>query len=152
MKKVGMNMLVKALALPLLAVPLLSSCMVENENPENKFNTSSNEPAANYRVIGKVTDVEGDPIAGIRVIADYSTDVVYRADTLYTDRDGQYSKFLTTPRVSSFYMSFDDIDGQANGGEFEPRSERVNPIRTEISSGYFGGSYVVSLNATLKRK
>lgn len=152
MKKVGMNMFVKALALPLLAAPLFSSCMVENENPEDGFNASSNEPIANYQVIGKVTDVEGGPISGIRVIADYSTDVVYRADTLYTDRDGQYSKFLTIPRVGSFYMSFADIDGNENGGEFEPKSERVNPIRTEISSGYFGGSYVVSLNAALKRK
>ena len=147
-----MNMLVKALALPLLAVPLLVSCMVENEDPENKFNTSSNEPIANYQVTGKVTDGDGNPISGIRVIADYSTNVVYHADTLYTGRDGQYSKFMAIPRVESFYMSFTDIDGQANGGEFEFASERVNPIRTEISSGYFGGSYIVSLNVKLKKK
>lgn len=49
-------------------------------------------------------------------------------------------------------MSFTDIDGQANGGEFGPKSEYVTPVRTEISSGHFGGSYVISFNATLKKK
>lgn len=146
-----MNMFVKALALSLLAAPIFVSCMVEN--PEDSFNTSSDgQPIANYQVMGKVSDEDGKPINGIRVIADYSTDIVYRADTLYTDKDGEYSKFLTIPRSGDFYLTFTDIDGQANGGEFESCSEQVKPVRTEISSGHFGGSYIVSFNATLKRK
>lgn len=145
-------MFAKTLALSLLTVPLFASCMVDNEGLKDNFNTSSNEPIANYQVFGKVSDVEGNPITGIRVIADYSTDVIYRADTLYTNKEGEYSKFLTTPRVGSFYLSFTDIDGQANGGAFESRSERVTPVRTEISSGYFGGSYIVSLDAVLKKR
>ena len=146
-----MNMLVKALALPLLAVPLFSSCMVENENPENKFDTSSNEPVANYQVTGKVTDVEGGPISGIRVIADYSTDVPYRADTLYTDKEGRFSKFMSIPRVDKFVMSFTDIDGNANGGYFESDSIEVKPVRTEMASGHFGGSFIVSAEVELKK-
>lgn len=142
-----MNILAKALALSLLAASVFVSCMVDN--PEDKFNFSSDEqPIANYQVMGKVSDEDGKPINGIRVIADY----VYRADTLYTDKDGEYSKFLTIPRVDSLYLSFIDIDGPSNGGEFKSVSEHVNPVRTEISSGYFGGSYIVSLNIKLKKK
>lgn len=151
MKKVGMNMLVKALALPLLAAPLFSSCMVENENPENKFNTSFNEPVANYQVTGKVTDV-GAPIAGIRVIADYSNGVPYRADTLYTDKEGRFSKFMSIPRVDKFVMSFTDIDGNANGGYFKSDTIKVKPVRTEMASGRFGGSFIVSAEVVLNKK
>ncbi len=146
-----MNMLLKALSLSFLAAPIFISCMVGN--PEDGFiSTSGDQPISNYQVMGKVSDVDGNPINGIRVIADYSVDVVYRADTLYTDKEGEYSKFMTIPRVDSFYLTFTDIDGRANGGEFESGSERVNPVRTEISSGHFGGSYIVSFNTTLKRK
>ena len=134
-----MNMFVKTLALPFLVAPIFVSCMVDD--PEDKFDFSSDgQPIANYQIMG------------IRVIADYSTDVIYRADTLYTDQEGEYSKFMSIPRVDKFYMSFTDIDGQANGGEFGPKSEYVTPVRTEISSGHFGGSYVISFNATLEKK
>lgn len=151
MMKVGMNMFVKTLALPFLVAPIFVSCMVDD--PEDKFDFSSDgQPIANYQIMGKVSDEDGKPINGIRVIADYSTDVIYRADTLYTDQEGEYSKFKSIPRVDKFYMSFTDIDGQANGGEFGPKSEYVTPVRTEISSGHFGGSYVISFNATLKKK
>lgn len=119
MMKVGMNMFVKTLALPFLVAPIFVSCMVDD--PEDKFDFSSDgQPIANYQIMGKVSDEDGKPINGIRVIADYSTDVIYRADTLYTDQEGEYSKFMSIPRVDKFYMSFTDIDGQANGGEFGP--------------------------------
>lgn len=96
---------------------------------------------------GSVSDESGGPIPGIRVIADYSTDVVYRADTLYTDKEGQFSKFLSIPRVDKFFMTFSDIDGV-----YESRYENVVPVRTEISSGHFGGSFIVSIDVSLKRK
>ncbi len=109
-----MNMFVKTLALPFLVAPIFVSCMVDD--PEDKFDFSSDgQPIANYQIMGKVSDEDGKPINGIRVIADYSTDVIYRADTLYTDQEGEYSKFMSIPRVDKFYMSFTDIDGQANG-------------------------------------
>lgn len=150
MMKSGMNITVKMLTLALFSALAMTSCMVERF--DNDAGYAAEQPVANYQVFGNVTDEEGKPVSGIRVIADYSTDVVYRADTLYTDKEGEYSKFLTIPRVDGFFLTFTDIDGQANGGEFESRSERVNPVRTEISSGYFGGSYIVSFDATLKRK
>ena len=94
-----MNMFVKTLALPFLVAPIFVSCMVDG--PEDKFDFSSDgQPIANYQIMGKVSGEDGKPINGIRVIADYSTDVIYRADTLYTDQEGEYSKFMSIPRVA----------------------------------------------------
>ena len=145
-----MNMIMKTLALSFLMAQVLVSCMIEN--PENKlFDISGDEPVANYQVTGKVTDV-GVPIAGIRVIADYSNGVPYRADTLYTDKEGRFSKFMSIPRVDKFVMSFTDIDGNANGGYFESKFIEVNPVRTEMASGHFGGSFIVSAEVELNKK
>lgn len=145
-------MFVKALVLSLLAAPVLSSCMAADPDYNGKADDSGERFLANYQVYGKVSDESGTPIPGIMVVADYSVDVVYRADTLYTDKEGAFSKFLSSPVADKFYMSFIDIDGQANGGEFEPQHRYVTPVRTEFSSGYFGGAYIVSLEAKMKRK
>ena len=148
-----MNMILKALALPLLAVPVFYSCMVADGGPENdELNSSESKVMANYQVEGTVRDGSGTPVSGIRVIADYSTSVVYLADTLYTDKDGRYSKFLSIPRVDRFFLTFSDIDGSAGGGEFMSESVEVTPVRTEFSSTHFGGSYIVSYNVTLRKK
>ena len=146
-----MNMIMKTLALSFLMAQVLVSCMIEN--PENKlFDISGDEPVANYQVIGKVTDVKGNPIAGIRVIADYSTGMPYLADTLYTDKEGRFSKFMSIPRVDKFVMSFTDIDGNANGGYFKSDTIKVKPVRTEMASGHFGGSFIVSAEVELNKK
>ena len=145
-----MNMVVKIMALSLLPASVLVSCMVENH--EDGLYHTGDEQVANYQVLGTVRGKDGHPLTGIRVVAGHSTGVLYRADTLYTDKDGKFSKFMSVPRVDKFYMSFSDIDGQANGGEFEKKSEYVSPVRTEISSGHFGGSYIVSIDVTLKKK
>lgn len=151
MKKVGMNMIMKTLALPFLAAQVFASCMVDDT--ENKLlNISGNEPVANYQITGTVNDEDGNPVTGIRVIADYSTDVIYRADTLYTDKEGRFSKFMSIPRVDKFFMSFTDIDGSANGGDFESESKEVKPVRTEMAAGHFGGSFIVSTDVVLKKK
>lgn len=151
MMRIGMNKLVRMLALSLVAASSFSSCMVET--PEDGFEAADQErPVANYQIMGKVTDKDGNPVNGIRVIADYNTDVIYRADTLYTNKEGEYSKFMAIPRVDKFRMSFSDIDGSANGGDFKSVSKEVKLIRTEMAAGHFGGSYVVSFDAVLQRR
>ena len=150
MMRLVKNRIVKFVALPLLTAQALVSCMVENGPIE--ANMITDKSVANYQVSGSVCDEEGTPIQGIRVIADYSENVVYQADTLYTDSKGGFSKFIPIPRVDRFYMTFSDIDGQANGGEFATKSEYVTPVRTEMSSGHFGGSYIVSVKVSLQKK
>ena len=151
MKKVGMNMILKMLALSFLMAWVFSSCMVDDT--ENKlFDISGGEPVANYQIIGTVNDEYDNPVPGIRVIADYSAGKPYRADTLYTDKEGRFSRFMSIPRVDKFVMSFTDIDGNANGGYFKSDTIKVKPVRTEMASGRFGGSFIVSAEVVLNKK
>ena len=147
-----MNIILKTLTLSLLAVSFLSSCMVSDGLEDNELKCPENAVIANYQVEGTVCDEAGTPVSGIMVIADHSANIVYLADTLYTDKEGRYSKFLSIPRVDRFFLTFSDIDGIAGGGEFETESVAVTPVRTEISTEHFGGSYIVSYNISLKRK
>lgn len=83
MMKRGMNMILKAVVLPLLAAAFCSCALGETD----VMSSLDEEPVANYQVMGIVSDEAGAPVYGIRVIADYSSLTVYRADTLYTDRE-----------------------------------------------------------------
>ena len=62
-----------------------------------------------YRFHGIVTDKEtSNPIQNIRVVG--------QGDTIYTDTEG---KFLFPSMNAEFHLKIEDIDGEANGGEFE---------------------------------
>ena len=143
MMKRGMNMILKAVVLPLLAAAFCSCALGETD----VMSSLDEEPVANYQVMGTVRDKAGAPVYGIRVIADYSS----CADTLYTDRKGRFSKFLSAPRVAMFSLTFTDVDGQANGGRFRPKPLDVKPFRTEMASGLRGGSFIGSADVVMER-
>ncbi len=141
----------KVLALSFMAVSALVSCSVINDDGFPEQNDSV--VTANYLVSGSVKDEDGTPVPGIMVVADHSSEKAgYRPDTLYTDKGGKYSKFFSAPLVERFSLRFSDIDGDANGGEFEAMTEYVVPLLTEVSSGYFGGSFLVTADVELRRK
>lgn len=137
-------MILKAVVLPLLAAAFCSCALGETD----VMSSLDEEPVANYQVMGTVSDEAGAPVYGIRVIADYSSST---ADTLYTDREGRFSKFLSAPRVAMFRLTFTDVDGQANGGGFKPKTLNVKPFRTEMASGLRGGSFIVSADVVMER-
>lgn len=136
-------MILKAVVLPLLAAAFCSCALGETD----VMSSLDEEPVANYQVMGTVSDEAGAPVYGIRVIADYSSST----DTLYTDREGRFSKFLSAPRVAMFSLTFTDVDGQANGGGFKPKTLDVKPFRTEMASGLRGGSFIVSADVVMER-
>ena len=66
---------------------------------------------AQYEIKGTVTDKTKKPIQNIQVINQYE------GDTLYTNSDGKfYFKCWGDPAR----LKIEDIDGEANGGEFAP--------------------------------
>lgn len=74
-----------------------------------------------YRVSGRVVDAEGNPIYGI-IISNGDSQENSDGFTMVgaTDREGAYVVY-----IDSEYLRFKDVDGEANGGEFEEQYIQV---------------------------
>ena len=105
-------------------------------------------PNVSFRAMARVVDEEGDPIEGIRVaILHESWDgEYYREDfewrTGYTDYEGNIDA-TASPFAVPKQLIVEDVDGEANGGEFE--SQIVDVVgfeQTEKGDGnWYRGAY-----------
>ena len=110
-------------------------------------------PSADYRVIGEVSDEEGNPLEGIRVIVEKYPNM---ADTVYTDAKGAFQ----TENINSvgFYIhdvAFDDVDGEAGGGEFESVKVPIEDFerkKIKEGEGWYNGEYELSTKVQMKKK
>ena len=119
-------------------------------------------PHAEFRATGVVTDEEGQPISGIRVVmsADYpNSNVKGPSDTLWTGPDGAYmyapQDFYASdyPFLDSVKFKFEDVDGEANGGEFSKVEIEVPVFQVEPGDGnWYQGSYQSGVDVTMFRK
>ena len=127
-------------------------------------------PSVDYKVIGTVTDEQGKPLKDIQVIVknpngwSYYDDNTSREslppqvipDTLYTDKDGKFtSNNVHAISVSKFTVEIQDIDGEANGGEFLQKQFTKNDFnekRIKKGKGFYKGEYEYSKTVQLKRK
>lgn len=109
-------------------------------------------PNVNFRVTARVVDEAGEPIEGIRVgIYHEEGDGGYACGdfenrTGYTDYQGcidAYGSPFSVPEK----LVFEDVDGEANGGEFETQIiDVVGVEQTEEGSGHwYGGAYEVHI-------
>ena len=116
---------------------VLNSC----EQPE-KYGMLMEEykPYLNGIVTNKETS---NPIQNIQIIGQYS-------DTAYTDAEGRYSFYNVSP---NFHLKVEDIDGTANGGEFETQEIDVKFTQDDqIEGNQTGGKYVKTVNIELETK
>ena len=127
-------------------------------------------PSVDYKVIGTVTDEQGKPLKDIQVIVknpngwSYYDDNTSREslppqvipDTLYTDKDGKFtSNNVHAIGISKFTVEIQDIDGEANGGEFLQKQLTKNDFnekRIKKGKGFYKGEYEYSKTVQLKRK
>ena len=127
-------------------------------------------PSVDYKVIGTVTNEQGKPLKDIQVIVknpngwSYYDDNTSREslppqvipDTLYTDKDGKFtSNNVHAISVSKFTVEIQDIDGEANGGEFLQKQFTKNDFnekRIKKGKGFYKGEYEYSKTVQLKRK
>ena len=127
-------------------------------------------PSVDYKVIGTVTNEQGKPLKDIQVIVknpngwSYYDDNTSREslppqvipDTLYTDKDGKFtSNNVHAISVSKFTVEIQDIDGEANGGEFLQKQFTKNDFnekRIKKGKGFYNGEYEYSQTVQLKRK
>ena len=127
-------------------------------------------PSVDYKVLGTVTDEQGKPLKDIQVIVknpngwSYYDDNTSREslppqvipDTLYTDKDGKFiSNNVHAISVSKFTVEIQDVDGEANGGEFLQKQLTKNDFnekRIKKGKGFYKGEYEYSKTVQLKRK
>ena len=132
-------------------------------------------PSVDYRVLGTVTDTQGKPLEGIQVVVENPDAWCYIdengksveskldsesgklvPDTVYTDKDGNFSSYKVEGfSDSKLVVEFQDIDGEANGGEFQLK--RLTPKeldKKQLKKGdfWYAGEYEYSKTVQLKRK
>lgn len=135
----------------LLALLGFSSC--DGIGPKCEYGT----PNADYKVLGTVTDEAGNPLKGIQVAKEETAkgrDYTLR-DTVYTDEGGKYLfEDNASPAERAVNMTFNDIDGAANGGEFESMTVKdVAYEQTKKGSGnWYDGEFMTTVNAELRKK
>ena len=129
----------------LMAASLLGlATACENKRTVDMYGT----PYFDYKVKGKVTDKEGNPIKGIEV---GSHDV----KSVTTGNDGDYE--LSGKNYSrDLEITFTDIDGPENGGEFAEKEitvEFTEADRTAKGQNWSSGSFArTGVDAALEKK
>ena len=132
-------------------------------------------PSVDYRVLGTVTDEEGKPLEGIQVVMDNpwivsyldeggkeilpkvnTTNMKILPDTVYTDKKGQFSGLKTMAgSLNKLTVEFRDIDGEANGGDFNSQQLAENDFekkQVQDADGWSTGEFELSKTVKLKRK
>jgi len=115
-------------------------------------------PTVDFHVVGQVTNAEGKPIEGIRVTTrgyfnfhDGTTE-----QTTFTDKDGHFAtKEMRSISIDPMMrVVFEDVDGEANGGEFAADSVSAEAMaKKKVKKGdgnWYDGKYELTANAKLK--
>ena len=124
------------------------------------------EPHADFKAIGTVKDNAGKPVEGIQVAIKqhrhyannenviYDQNDWYDNDTVYTDSNGKYEMVRSVFEAPhDVTVVFEDIDGDANGGEFEKAEATPEVKRTKKGDkSWYGGAFQVEADVVLKKK
>ena len=85
------------------------------------------QPSMDYTISGRVTDENDKPLEGIKVGNYYNrSQSNYTSAEALTDKNGEYVISGSEWPGDSVELYYDDIDGEANGGEFDTQSKTVN--------------------------
>ena len=154
-----------------LALLGFAGCSDSNDPIMDLYGT----PSVDYRVLGTVTDTQGKPLEGIQVVVknpdvwsfcdengkpvESKRDSITGKmipDTVYTDKDGKFASYKVKAVSSkSLAVEVQDIDGEANGGEFQSErffKDELDKKQLKKGSGFYAGEYEYSKTIKLERK
>ena len=112
-------------------------------------------PHVNFSLKARVVDEAGNPIQGIEVRTEEGGRFEY--NTGFSDYEGNIDAYggYFWPGVQNQKMQFIDGDGEANGGEFETLTVKIeNLTQTEEGDGnWYDGAYTADMGTvTMKLK
>jgi len=113
------------------------------------------QPHADFKALGTVKDKSGKPVEGIRVAVRLTVPSSYeQKDTVYTDSKGEYLLDTQTfSGPSSVRIVFEDIDGAANGGEFEKVEATPDIKQTKKGdNAWYNGAFEAKANIKMNKK
>ena len=116
-------------------------------------------PHANFKIVGDVKSEEtGNPIQGISVKFRQNTDgSAYREyyTSFKTDKDGKINESFSEWPSDDIELTFEDVDGEENGGFFAPDTLRKKDLKIEFiedkKSDWHKGDYTITFAAKLKK-
>ncbi len=122
-------------------------------------------PNAAYHLSGTVTDQDGNPVEDIKAAVKmaYMIDaknqaIVYDGiDSVKTDANGQYKlAFSGFPNNPGIKVIVEDIDGPANGGEFQSDTLDIDydkaVMTEEGKSTWNSGTFAIRQDIKMKKK
>ena len=123
-------------------------------------------PYATFAVKGTVkAEDTGNPVEGIKVKfrqhvdgrEDENGKPYYEEFEFSSDKDGKAeTSFVEWPDVKDIEITFEDVDGEENGGWFAPDTLRGKDIRIDLEedekSGWHTGTYNISFEEKLKKQ
>ena len=121
-------------------------------------------PSANFKVLGRVTNEQGQPLGGMRVSASNVTavwgkgpdqrNVHLLCDTVYTASDGSFVGNYNTFPADSVYIHM-KIEDSAEPSVYDSDSIAVGFAKGDLKGddrGWYLGAAEKQINVTLKRK
>ena len=115
-------------------------------------------PNAQYVFKGLVSEENGTPVQGIKTTLKriYPPYYVVPIDSVLTDASGQYQIGFRGMVGQEDKLIFEDIDGEANGGEFRSDTIDVAGLDNEkVEEGdghWYAGKFEIKANVKLKKK
>ena len=116
-------------------------------------------PHADYIVIGTVTNESGTPVQGIKTSlkeVSENAKTAYGIDSVQTNATGDFQLKYTGMERKSIKLIVDDIDGEANGGEFLSDTLDIDydkAVKVKEGEGrWYQGKFEVSQDVKLKKK
>ena len=114
-------------------------------------------PHADYIIKGRVMDESGTPVQGIKTSLRKVDKVrAYGIDSVQTNASGNYQLKHTGWQNQYYKVIVEDIDGEANGGEFLSDTLDIDydkAVKTKDGDGkWYHGIYEISQDVKLKKK
>lgn len=107
----------------------LASCLTDPEPVEYAC------PYADFLLDGTVVNSESkEPIQGI--------EIKFKEKTTYSDETSKWSFAMRgTPFPNTYFIIATDVDGDDNGGTFDPDTVRISPTQTISGRGWYTGVF-----------
>ena len=147
----------------LLSLLGFTGCGKDN-NGDGEISVEYGVPSANFKVLGRVTNEQGQPLRGMRVVASEVTAVWGKGpgqcysgllrDTVYTASDGSFVRVYSLFPADSVYIHI-KIEDTTEPSIYESDSVEVGFAKGDLKDGgkhWYRGAAEKKVNVKLKAK